>query len=146
MPVNHPESVAEPPTLCGEPCPQCGFTSAFNDAINQLLGSWRTAEVHPQCVSAADLAVAFCADVQALPALAGERLRSAWVKEVYSLFCWSRGAVAPPPFKDFAAALAGLMRRGRAEEWRRGRRLTYTYYEVPAANVVQLAATERKRA
>jgi hypothetical protein len=72
-------------------------------------------------------------------------LRGAWIRQNYPAFCWSRG-VDLVPYKDFARELATLMPRSRGEEWRRGRRTTFTRYLVPAENVVDFAAVERKRA
>jgi hypothetical protein len=55
----------------------------------------------------------------------------------------------PPPYKDFANALKGVMPRKRKEEWKQGKRTgTATWYLVPdpAAAVVDLAEAKRERA
>jgi hypothetical protein len=134
-----------PHTPCGEPCPRCGFNAAVETAAKQLISGWRAVSFHPRCVSSSDLAVEFVRDLKRFPIFAGKKLRGAWIRQSYPVFCWSRG-VDLVPYKDFARELATLMPRSRGEEWRRGRRTTYTRYLVPAENVVDLAAVERKRA
>jgi hypothetical protein len=141
MPQAHPETVDHEHAACGATCPQCGFDQAVNLAVDQLLTQWEAARISPQCVSPAELAQAFCKDLQRFPALVGRRVRSSWVRQVYPLFCRSRAADPPPAFKDFAQALAMVMPRGRGEEWKRGRRISFTRYQVPAANVIPLGRT-----
>lgn len=145
------ESEAADHTLCAEPGPQCGLDRAVIHAVDQILAEWKAADIrpqcgniHPQCVQ--HLAVEFCRDLQRFPALAGKRVHHTWVRTVYPLFCSSRG-MEPPAYKGFAKALAESMPRSRGEEWRRGRRVTFTRYLVPVAetgtNVVPLAERAR---
>jgi len=89
--------------------------------------------------------------------LIGFGVRSQCVRKHYPDLCKALGVEEPPPYKDFAAQLAGdpdksllpLLPRRRKENWRQGKRVdvgTFYYVPDPAAAVVELAAAERKRA
>jgi hypothetical protein len=121
--------------------PRCGFNAATEAAAEQLVSSWWAMGIHPQCVSASDLAVEFVRDLKRFPIFAGLKLRGTWLKGHYPLFCRSRDADVP--YKDFAKELATMMPRSRGEEWCRGRRTTFTRYLLPADNVVE---NRRRRA
>ena len=162
----------EPPH-CGETDqaepPQCGEThldrakralAAFERELQQAAESPQCGESDSYPWGAAGLATLLAVEyrrrLQQHPDLIGFQIRRDCVKAHYPVLCQALGVEWPPPYKDFAAQLAGepgkrpaLMPRRRKERWERGKRVdTATWYLVPdpAAAVVELAAVKRKRA
>jgi hypothetical protein len=102
-----------------------------------LTSTWRRAAYGEEQPNARELAIAFLGALQAQPDLIGMRLRKEWIEAQYPLFCASLGVRWPPAYKDFAAELAELMDRKRADVRRKGKRKTFTTYLVPDPNAAR---------
>jgi hypothetical protein len=84
-----------------------------------------------QPASANELARQFCRSLQEHPDLIGMWLGSKSIESMYQVFYRSLRYTSAPPYKDFAKALSGVMRRRRVDVWRNGKRLAFTAYFIP---------------
>ena len=86
------------------------------EALDALARTWSQLASAPQCGQAgcrdpALLARELRKCLQAQKALAGFSISSSWIREHYQLLTRSMNVPHPPPYKDFARALALEMRR-----------------------------------
>ena len=134
--------------------PHCGDTAVHRaeDALSSIELAWQRAAEFPRrrepLRRPEDLALRFRQCLQEHPALVNMGIFTSWTQKAYPMFCEAEGVDRPPPYKDFACALKGVMPRKRSDKLLEGKRTTAVYYRVPdpAAAVVDIALKKSRRA